>query len=229
MGRPPSSDLVINYDYRQDGGDGGDGWGDWNQFIATTNSRTVTGLSNGATYSFQVRANNNIGEGAESDTVTATPVGPPAAPDLRATPGDGEVRLFWADLNDASITKFQYRKRITDVDPVTWDPDWEDISGSSATTIDHTVSSLTNGIEYTFEVRAINDGGQGVVGSITAIPSTTEIPPSAMSNVQHVVSGVTDGSGGTVTFTWDDPKPIPRWDVHFGILKTTERTARILI
>ena len=25
------------------------------------------------------------------------------------------------------------------------------------------------------------------------------------------------------------PKPIPRWDVHFGILKTTERTARILI
>ena len=24
-------------------------------------------------------------------------------------------------------------------------------------------------------------------------------------------------------------KPIPRWDVHFGILKTTERTARILI
>ena len=201
MGRPPSSDLVINYDYRQDGGDG---WGDWNQFIATTNSRTVTGLSNGATYSFQVRANNNIGEGAESDTVTATPVGPPAAPDLRATPGDGEVRLFWADLNDASITKFQYRKRITDVDPVTWDPDWEDISGS-ATTIDHTVSSLTNGIEYTFEVRAINDGGQGVVGSITAIPSTTEIPPSAMSNVQHVVSGVTDGSGGTVTFTWDDP------------------------
>ena len=26
-----------------------------------------------------------------------------------------------------------------------------------------------------------------------------------------------------------DPKPIPRWDVHFGILKTTEETQRLVI
>ena len=26
-----------------------------------------------------------------------------------------------------------------------------------------------------------------------------------------------------------DPKPIPRWDVHFRILKTTERTLRLVI
>ena len=25
------------------------------------------------------------------------------------------------------------------------------------------------------------------------------------------------------------PKPIPRWDVHFGVLKTTERTLRLVI
>ncbi len=25
------------------------------------------------------------------------------------------------------------------------------------------------------------------------------------------------------------PKPIPRWDVHFGVLKTTERTPQLLI
>ena len=26
---------------------------------------------------------------------------------------------------------------------------------------------------------------------------------------------------------WIPPKPIPRWDVHFGILKTTEKTPRM--
>ena len=32
------------------------------------------------------------------------------------------------------------------------------------------------------------------------------------------------GAPGTAS-----PKPIPRWDVHFGILKTTERTPRLVI
>ena len=28
---------------------------------------------------------------------------------------------------------------------------------------------------------------------------------------------------------YDHPKPIPWWDVHFGILKTTEETQRLVI
>ena len=33
---------------------------------------------------------------------------------------------------------------------------------------------------------------------------------------------------GKRTYT-TSPKPIPRWDVHFGILKTTEETQRLVI
>ena len=198
--------MVINYDYRQDDG-GGSGWGDWQNFTTTTNSRTVTELSNGTTYSFQVRANNSQGPGPDGDTVTTTPSGPPAAPDLRATPGDVSMRLYWANLNDATITKFQYRKGITPENPevaVVWDPDWEDITGSSATTVDHAVTGLTNGTEYTFEVRAVNDGGDGAAATVNATPTDATRTPSQMLNLRATVTGVRGGSGGTVTFTWDD-------------------------
>ena len=147
-----------------------------------------------------MRANNNQGAGPASETVSATPTGPPAAPDLRATTGDAQVRLFWANLNDDSIEKFQVRyKSDGDFNA------WADIDGSSASTVEHTVSNLTNAIEYTFEVRAINDRGDGAAGSATATPTVAAWTPSQMSNVQHTVTGVTDGKGGTVTFTWDDP------------------------
>ena len=88
---------------------------------------------------------------------------------------------------------------------------WASILSSDASTTDYTVRSLTNGTEYTFEVRAVDsdraEGDQaGPASSATATPSTAARAPSQMSNVQHTVTGVTDGSGGTVTFTWDDPE-----------------------
>ena len=120
---PPAGDNVASYDYRQDDG-GGSGWGDWQNFTTDTNSHVVTGLSNGTTYSFQVRANNNQGAGPDGDTETATPLGPPAAPDLRADPGDGQVRLYWTDPGDSNIDKYLYRKRVTSAAADAWDPDW---------------------------------------------------------------------------------------------------------
>ena len=202
----PNDDTITSYDYRQSD-DGGSNWGGWQNFTISpdTYSYTVSSLSNGTTYSFQVRANNNQGSGPDSETVNATPYGRPAAPDLRATPGDSEVRLYWTDLVDTTITKFQYRTRITSEGAEAWDPNWDDISGSSATTTEHTVEDLTNTNEYTFEVRAINDQGNGAKASVTATPTTAETVPSEMSNVEHVVTGVNNGKGGTVTLTWDNP------------------------
>ena len=69
---PPAGDNVISYDYRQDSGDG-NGWGGWQNVSTPTSDYTVTGLVNGTTHSFQVRAQNATGEGPESDPVTATP------------------------------------------------------------------------------------------------------------------------------------------------------------
>ena len=82
---PPTGDDIVNYDYRQDSGEGFPYT--WTTFTDATSSGgktsyTVSGLTNGILHSFQVRSNNASGSGPASETVSATPTGPPAAPDL---------------------------------------------------------------------------------------------------------------------------------------------------
>ena len=54
-------------------------WRDVPNSDASTRTHTVTGLTNGTTYSFKVRAVNPTGPGAPSNEATATPVDPDAA------------------------------------------------------------------------------------------------------------------------------------------------------
>ena len=204
---PPAGDNVLNYDYRQDSGDG-NGWGGWQNIPITTNSHTVSGLTNGILHSFQVRANNSQGNGPASETVTATPIGPPAAPDLSVIVGNQKVTLTWADAGDLSINKYQYRYQVAGADA--WEQDWADIANTGGMIPElptsKEVSGLTNDTEYTFEVRAVSDAnGVGATASINATPQSGETAPGPMTGVGHTVTGVTGGSGGTVVFTWNDP------------------------
>lgn len=45
--------------------------------VGLVTSHTVTGLTNGTTYTFKIRAVNSVGNGAESNAVSATPAAPP--------------------------------------------------------------------------------------------------------------------------------------------------------
>ena len=209
---PPSADNVFNYDYRIDPhpSDGSSGWTGWQRFTTNNNSHTVTGLTNGSTYSFQVRANNNIGPGTASEVVTATPAGPPAAPDLSAKVGDQKVTLTWGDAGDLNIDRYQDRYKVAGADA--WEQDWADVAdidiggGFTVLATGKEVTGLTNGEEYTFEVRAVsNANGAGAAASINATPQEGETAPGLMLGVDHTVTGVTGGSGGTVVFTWNDP------------------------
>ena len=73
---------------------------------------TVTGLTNGQQYAFEVRASNRVGEG-EARGALATPVGAPGAlASLTATAGDEEVALVWsapADDGGSPVTGYEYR------------------------------------------------------------------------------------------------------------------------
>ena len=171
----PNDGTIVNYDYRIDPDPTGvsSGWTLWQKFTTTTNSHTVTGLTNGTTYSFQVRAENNQGPGPDGGKVEATPSGPLAAPELRADPGDGEVRLYWANPDDSSITKYQKHEKKGDEAYGLWEdisfPDTVDISSDDP--IQYTVTGLDNdGTAYTFQVRAFNNGGIGAVGTAIERP-----------------------------------------------------------
>ena len=76
---------------------------------SSTNSHTVTGLTDGTAHTFAVRAKNSFDEGnssANSDNVI--PVALPAAPmGFSAAAGDTQVSLSWSPSSDKSITKYQ--------------------------------------------------------------------------------------------------------------------------
>ena len=167
---------VTRYEYNTDGGttftsipDSG----------PSTDNYTVLGLTNLTTYTFAVRAVNVIGEGP-SATKDATPASvTPAAPNLSATAGDTQVKLEWVDPNDSSIDKYQYS---TDGGTGFIDIDVEDIDYSVANTISYTVISLTDGTrltnntEYTFHIRAVDNQAlqpYGDASDVTATPAGT--------------------------------------------------------
>lgn len=73
--------------------------------VATVRTSTFTNhhLTNDTTYGYYVTARNDGGEGPRSATVTATPLGAPAAPaTASAVAGDGEVAVTWAPVPTAA-------------------------------------------------------------------------------------------------------------------------------
>ena len=101
---------ITRYQYRRDG----ESWATVSGG-ASARSKTESGLTNGTTYTFYVRAVNSVG-GAPARSKSATPVDEPViiTPplpscelNLSALAGDGEVRLSWTTSNCAGITHYQ--------------------------------------------------------------------------------------------------------------------------
>ena len=147
-------------------------------------------LAGSTQYTFAVRAVSASGAGTEA-RVTATTV--PAAPaNLQATPGAAGMALSWTDPQDSAITRYEVS---TDYDSATGT--FAAIAGSTATTAGHTVTGLTNDIEYKLAVRAVNISGEGAAASVTVTPDGGRL--NAPENLQAM-------PGHTlVTLSWDDP------------------------
>ncbi len=198
----PNSDVVDGYEYRQGTGDPLS-WGEWTafsgRFIALGGKiqRVVVGLTNGTTYSFQVRATAGTVKGVASDTVTATPVAPPAKPTgLSATAGVLQVTLSWSDPSNSNITHYEFRQRVTGSN--TWDS-WTEISNSDADTTSHTVSGLTGGTAYDFQIQALAGIAVGTRSDVVSATPLLPDPPAKLANVSVTVGNQ------SVTLSWDNP------------------------
>ena len=188
-------------------------YGTWTD-IASSNSATLnatisSGVSNGTAYTFKVRAVNSIGNGADSNEASAEPSATaataPAAPtDLTATRGNASVtlRANTSDTGGSTITKWQYQQKTTGAYG-----SWTDIANMT-TTLNHTVSSLTNGTVYTFRVRVVNDiGNSANSNEVSMAPSTTAAGAPAKPSLTAtgantrvtLTASITDDGGSTVT------------------------------
>ena len=173
-------------------------WTDVSGSGATTTSHTLAGLTNNVLYTLEVRSLRGV-TGGPAARATQKPRGPLAAPaNLAAASGqDRRATLSWDNSGDESITRFQYRYRISTVSA--WNPDWTDIPGSRWTTTSYTVRNLVNRTGYTFEVRALRGTLEGPASSGTATP---EGPPSVPLPPEGLTVHPADRSLG---LSWDPP------------------------
>ena len=126
-------------------------------------SRRVTGLINGTTYYFVVRAVNVGGQSAVSTEDSATPLAPPGAPSgLNLNAGNAQVTANWTAGTGVSSTYTLYHSQS----PISSLTASDVTAVPNLTTTSRAVSGLTNGRTYYFKVTASNNaGGQGAASA----------------------------------------------------------------
>ena len=191
-------DEITDYQYQRDGGT-------W-QSAGLTGEFTDTGLNNGQTYRYKMRAVNGQGNSVETAEVSAIPRALPDAPTgLTATDlTDGEARLSWtapANTGGLSILYYQYRIGTTG--------EWVS-TGSTTTT--HTISDLM-GQSYDFYVRAITgvaDETERYASEASSVATVTVTGPTASGptaprNFRIRTRNIESGGSVWSAFAWDAP------------------------
>ncbi len=190
--------TIVRYEYRRSGGS-------WATVSGGASARrqTITGLSNCTAYTFEVRAVNGEGDGP-ADSAAATLSGStPPRPGLSASAGDKQVTLTWtAPTVDSCVPigRYEYRRS---------GGNWATVSGG-ASARSQTITGLTNGTAYTFEVRAVNAAGDGSAASISATPVQPNVDDpgtvSLSSSQPRVGTALTatlsDPDGGVKNLRW---------------------------
>ncbi len=180
---------------------------------ATTATRKIPISRTKVGYSIRVYASYTDGYGsgrrAQSDQslpITAPPPVVCSLSSLSASPGNGQVSLSWSapsGSNCASVTRYEYRYKSSSGSWSSW--------SSTGTATSKTVTSLTNGTAYSFEVHAVT--GQGTSAAVSA--SATPVKPNTSGRVS--LSPTTPQAGSSITATLSDPDtPITgvSWSLH---------------
>lgn len=141
-------------------------------------------VNNGTAYYYAVTAVNGYGENVLSAEVSATPQGPPPAPQgFTATAGNGQVALSWTASPGATSYKVY--------DNSSW---WSSTLVASPVGTTYTVTGLTNGNYYYYYVTAVNAVGESAQSN--GANATPNIAPA-------VPTGVSAAAGaGQVTLSW---------------------------
>jgi hypothetical protein len=164
-------------------------------------SKTVTGLTNGTSYTFAIATRNSVGTGASYIHPTSvTPKSVPSSPVLPSATGtNSQVALTWGlplDNGGAAITNYlvEYSSNSGST--------WNSVSRTASTSRFETITSLTNGTDYLFRISAINSVGTGNPSSAaSATPSTTASAPTSLiatpGNAQVSLAFTAGSNGGS--------------------------------
>jgi len=162
---------------------------------------TVTGLTNGTTYTFTVTATNAAGTSpASAPSNGVTPAAPaataPGAPTgATATAGNAQATVSWtapASNGGSAITSYTVTSSPAGGSATVSAP----VGGTAPTTA--TVTGLTNGTTYTFAVTATNAVGTGAASAPSNSVTPTAPPPAGLAAPGAPVQSVATPSKLTV-------------------------------
>ena len=167
----------------------------WTPDTGADLTETITGLTSGQAYDFEVRAIGNIGGPGVAASASKTPATVPGAPTLTATGGFGYIDLTWtapADDGGAPITAYRIERQDSGI----WgSPTSHPVAADSAK-----FSGLDNAVEYTYRIFAINVAGDSdwTPASAFTLAHAARVP-GAPTNVMAMPGA------GLVTLTWVAP------------------------
>jgi fibronectin type 3 domain-containing protein len=151
----------------------------------------VTGLTQGNTYRFRVRARNNVGNSAYTNVEATALVGPAAPTDLQATTlSSTQIDLQWTD-NATNEVDYQV-ERCAGVDCT----DFAVIATLPAGTEAYTDAAVVFNTAYRYRVRARNTV---MPSAYSDEASANTIPPATPSTLAAAVTGPT-----SIALTWQD-------------------------
>jgi titin len=181
--------AITGYTVQYATGPSYNSWTNASGCTGTGVSCTISSLTNGTNYEFEVLATNAVGSSVYSAaSPVLTPAAVPTAPtSLVATPSDGQLSIaFTAPTSSISISGYDYSLD----GGTTW-------VSSGATTSPVVVTGLTDGTSYSVKLRGNNASGNGTASStVTSTPYTIPGAPT----ITNIVSGG-DGHSLIVTFT----------------------------
>jgi hypothetical protein len=169
---------------------------------ATATSATFTGLTNGTSYTFKVRARNAVaGYGPLSAASNAvTPATVPGAPTIGlVTRGDASAIVRWtppADDGGSPITGYTVRAHVGTATAVFR------TQNHTAAARQVVFNGLTNGTSYTFTVVAANSAGSSAPSARSAA-----VTPATVPGAPGIGLATSGGLGGAVNATarWTAP------------------------
>ncbi len=157
----------------------------------TVNNYIDTGLINNTPYEYKMRTTDTSGNYSPFSTViAATPrdITPPQTPqNLQALPGDQKITLNWTELTSEDFERYEIYRDGQLLEEI--------VQRAQTTFVDN---SLTNGREYQYYLRAVDNSGNISIpsGVITAIPRSA-LEPYLQSITSPTVSLGWDYTGAT--------------------------------